>query len=39
MVLATLLFVTGLFYYQPEFVLGEIVIFAVKGALKVGIQR
>ena len=34
-VLATLLFLTGLFYYLPEFILGVIVIFAVKGALKV----
>jgi SulP family sulfate permease len=34
-VLATLLFLTGLFYYLPEFVLGVIVIFAVMGALKV----
>jgi sulfate permease, SulP family len=33
-VLATLLFLTGVFYYIPEFVLGVIVIFAVKGALK-----
>ncbi len=35
MVLATLLFLTGVFYYIPEFILGVIVIFAVKGALKV----
>jgi len=35
MVLATLLFLTGVFYYLPEFILGVIVIFAVKGALKV----
>jgi len=35
MVLATLLYLTGVFYYLPEFVLGVIVIFAVKGALKV----
>jgi SulP family sulfate permease len=35
MVLATLLFLTGIFYYLPEFILGIIVIFAVKGALKV----
>ena len=35
MVLATLLFLTGVFYYLPEFILGIIVIFAVKGALKV----
>jgi sulfate permease, SulP family len=34
-VLATLLFLTGVFYYIPEFILGVIVIFAVKGALKV----
>jgi len=34
-VLATLLYLTGIFYYLPEFVLGVIVIFAVKGALKV----
>jgi MFS superfamily sulfate permease-like transporter len=34
-VLATLLYLTGVFYYLPEFVLGVIVIFAVKGALKV----
>jgi high affinity sulfate transporter 1 len=33
-VLATLLFLTGVFYYLPEFILGVIVIFAVKGALK-----
>jgi sulfate permease, SulP family len=33
-VLVTLLFLTGLFYYLPEFILGVIVIFAVKGALK-----
>lgn len=33
-VLVTLLFLTGVFYYLPEFVLGVIVIFAVKGALK-----
>ena len=31
----TLLFLTGLFYYLPEFILGVIVIFAVKGALKI----
>jgi len=35
MVLATLLYLTDVFYYLPEFVLGVIVIFAVKGALKV----
>jgi SulP family sulfate permease len=35
MVLVTLLFLTGVFYYLPEFILGVIVIFAVKGALKV----
>jgi SulP family sulfate permease len=35
MVIATLLFLTGVFYYIPEFILGVIVIFAVKGALKV----
>jgi len=35
MVLVTLLYLTGVFYYLPEFVLGVIVIFAVKGALKV----
>jgi sulfate permease, SulP family len=35
MVLVTLLFLTGVFYYIPEFILGVIVIFAVKGALKV----
>jgi MFS superfamily sulfate permease-like transporter len=34
-VFATLLYLTGVFYYLPEFVLGVIVIFAVKGALKV----
>lgn len=34
-VIVTLLFLTGVFYYIPEFVLGVIVIFAVKGALKV----
>jgi sulfate permease, SulP family len=34
-VLATLLYLTGVFYYLPEFILGIIVIFAVKGALKV----
>jgi MFS superfamily sulfate permease-like transporter len=34
-VLVTLLYLTGVFYYLPEFVLGVIVIFAVKGALKV----
>jgi MFS superfamily sulfate permease-like transporter len=34
-VLGTLLFLTGLFYYLPEFILGVIVIFAVKGALKI----
>ncbi len=34
MVLATLLFLTGVFYYIPEFILGVIVIFAVSGALK-----
>jgi high affinity sulfate transporter 1 len=39
MVLATLLFLTGLFYFLPEFVLGVIVIFAVKGALKVKLMR
>jgi len=33
--LGTLLFLTSLFYYLPEFILGVIVIFAVKGALKV----
>jgi len=36
-VLATLLYLTSVFYYLPEFVLGVIVIFAVKGALKVGL--
>jgi MFS superfamily sulfate permease-like transporter len=36
-VLATLLFLTGVFYYLPEFVLGVIVIFAVTGALKVNL--
>jgi MFS superfamily sulfate permease-like transporter len=35
MVTAVLLYLTGIFYYLPEFVLGVIVIFAVKGALKV----
>jgi sulfate permease, SulP family len=35
MVLVTLLFLTGVFYYLPEFILGVIVIFAVKSALKV----
>jgi MFS superfamily sulfate permease-like transporter len=35
MVLVTLLYLTGVFYYLPEFVLGVIVSFAVKGALKV----
>jgi SulP family sulfate permease len=35
MILATLLFLTGVFYYIPEFILGVIVIFAVKSALKV----
>ena len=35
MVLVTLLFLTGVFYYLPEFILGVIVIFAVKGALKI----
>ena len=34
-VLATLLYLTSVFYYLPEFILGIIVIFAVKGALKV----
>jgi high affinity sulfate transporter 1 len=34
-VLGTVLFLTGLFSYLPEFILGVIVIFAVKGALKV----
>ncbi|HUL39078.1 MAG TPA: SulP family inorganic anion transporter [Methanomassiliicoccales archaeon] len=34
MVLATLLFLTSVFYYIPEFILGVIVIFAVSGALK-----
>ena len=34
-VMVTLLYLTGVFYYLPEFVLGVIVIFAVKGALKV----
>ena len=34
-VTAVLLYLTGIFYYLPEFVLGVIVIFAVKGALKV----
>jgi sulfate permease, SulP family len=34
-VLVTLLYLTGVFYYLPEFVLGVIVIFAVKGALNV----
>lgn len=33
-VMVVLLFLTGVFYYLPEFVLGVIVIFAVKGALK-----
>jgi sulfate permease, SulP family len=36
-VLATLLYLTGIFYYLPEFILGVIVIFAVKGALKVSL--
>jgi sulfate permease, SulP family len=35
MVLVTLLFLAGVFYYLPEFILGVIVIFAVKGALKI----
>jgi len=34
MVMAVLLFLTGVFYYIPEAVLGVIVIFAVMGALK-----
>ena len=34
MVLIVLLFLTGVFYYIPEAVLGVIVIFAVRGALK-----
>ena len=34
-VAVSLLFLTGVFYYLPEFILGVIVIFAVKGALKV----
>ena len=34
-VLATLLFLTGVFYYLPDFILGVIVVFAVKGAMKV----
>jgi hypothetical protein len=33
-VLATLLYLTGVFYYLPEFVLGVIVIFAVFKALR-----
>ena len=34
MVMIVLLFLTGVFYYIPEAVLGVIVIFAVRGALK-----
>ncbi len=34
MVMTVLLFLTGVFYYIPEAVLGVIVIFAVRGALK-----
>ena len=35
MVMTVLLFLTGVFYYIPEAVLGVIVIFAVRGALKI----